>query len=292
MFLEDRLPTCVKLGATWSDEYDVIVTRTAANSEYRQLVQPFPVRRFSVSYIRRDGDELYAEIVSLYHRVYGKFAGFRVRSFDDWSSNGNTLPPSPSDQLLEVLTAGSSYQLQKEYGEGGSELSIGLPVRTIFKPVSGTVLLSIYNPTTGFNPTTAFSVDTTTGIVTMSANKTDSITAITQGASTVINVGTHTYVVGDSAYISGVSGMTQINGCRAEVTAIGASTITVAINSTEFSAYTSGGTVNTRPQSGESVYGGFEFDIPVRFDSTFDIRPLGRGVTETGTIEFVELLNP
>jgi uncharacterized protein (TIGR02217 family) len=293
MFLEERLPACVRLGASWSEEYDVIVTRTASSAEYRQLVQPFPVRRFSVSYVRDDKDELYDQIVALYHRVYGKFAGFRVRSHDDYSSNGNTGTPGIADQELQVITPGSVYQLQKEYGAGGSELSIGLPVRTIFKPVAGTILLSIRNATTGDNVTTGASVDTTTGQVTMDANKTRSITAITPGATTLIGVGVgHSYVIGDSVHISGVSGMTQINGRRAAVTMIGASTITVAINSTGFSAYTSGGTVNTRPQSGETVRGGFEFDIPARFDSTFDVTPLTPNVRETGTIELVELLNP
>lgn len=69
-----------------------------------------------------------------------------------------------------------------------------------------------------------------------------SITAITQAASAVVTVGTHTFVVGDMLAFSGVSGMTQINGLTGTVTAIGATTVTVNINSSAFSAYTSGGT--------------------------------------------------
>jgi len=68
------------------------------------------------------------------------------------------------------------------------------------------------------------------------------ITAITNAASAVVTVGTQTFVLGDVIAFSGVSGMTQINGLTGTVTAIGATTITVNINSTSFSTYTSGGT--------------------------------------------------
>lgn len=290
MFLEERLPTRILIGATrWNDSYDVEITRTASNQEYRALVQPFPIRRFVVSYVRGDGSTDYDDLLKLYHRAYGKFAGFRIKSPDDYSTNGDTLAPTATDQTLEVITAGSIYQLQKQYGTGAAALSIGYPVRTIFKPVADSTLISVNS----VSVSSGWSVDTTTGLITFSANKTKAITAITKGASTVINVGpSHGFVVGDSAYVSGVSGMVQINGLRANVTAIGADTITVAINSFGFSDYTSGGTVNTRPQSGEVVRGGCLFDLPVRFDSFIDEHPLAKTVRETGSIDIVELLNP
>ena len=59
------------------------------------------------------------------------------------------------------------------------------------------------------------------------------------------------------------------------------------------STYTSGGTVQTNPLTGEAVTAGFEFDLPMRFDSdlsgltyaTFD-------TLSTGGINLVEILNP
>ena len=68
------------------------------------------------------------------------------------------------------------------------------------------------------------------------------ITAITKAASAVVTVGAHTFVAGDVVAFSGVSGMTEINGLTGTVTAIGATSITVNINSSAFTAYTSGGT--------------------------------------------------
>lgn len=71
-----------------------------------------------------------------------------------------------------------------------------------------------------------------------------SITGITKAASAVVTVGTHTFVEGDVVEFASVAGMTQINGLTGTVTAIGATTITVNINSSGFSTYTSGGTAS------------------------------------------------
>lgn len=75
------------------------------------------------------------------------------------------------------------------------------------------------------------------------------ITAITKAASAIVTVstvsGTNPFVVGSPITIEGVVGMTQINGLLGLVTAIGGAsgawTITVGINSSAFTTYTSGG---------------------------------------------------
>ena len=287
-FLEERLPACVRLGASWSDSYNVKVVVDAADREYRTLTHPFPIRRFRVTYVRGEGDT-YELIMSLYHRCFGRFAGFRVRAHEDFSTNGRKGAPTAFDQPLAAVSAGV-WQLQKQYGTEEAASIVGYPVRTIFKPVAGSVLVGIRNSLTGDQPITAFTVDTTTGRVTLAANKTRPITAITQAAQAVLTVGTNTFVVGESVHVSGVSGMTQINGRRAQVVARTTNTITLDINSTAFSAYTSGGTANTTVQSGETLHGGCYFDIPCRFDSEPTIEPLAPNAIEVGDVEIVELI--
>jgi hypothetical protein len=218
------------------------------------------------------------------------FAGFRVKALDDYTTNARTAPPTATDQDMAVVTAGSVYQLQVAYGTGGTPLASGEPVRTIFKPVAGTTRVAI--GTLEQTITTMWSVSTTTGRVTFAANKTRSVTAITQAASAVVTVGAHTFAIGESVYFSGVVGMTQINGLRGTITGTTGTEITVAINSTAFSAYASAGTVNTNPQTGEVVKGGCEFDIPCRFNSRIDVNAIAAGVRESGEIEIIELLNP
>ena len=288
-FLEERLPVGVRMGASYADDFAVDVTTTAGGREFRRLVHPFPRRRFSVSYVAAQAD-LWAQVVALYHRAYGRFAGFRVRAIDDYSTNGMTGAPSATDQTLALVSAGV-YQLQKEYGAGGTPLGIGRPIRTLYKPVAGTVLAAIRNSLSGDHVQSGLTISTTAGTVTFPANKTKAITGITQAASAVITVGAaHGFVVGDSVHVSGVSGMTQINGRRAAVTVTDATTITVGISSSAFGAWTSGGTVNTRPQSGEEVRGGCEFDLPCRFDSAIDIGTVTRDWRETSQIDIVELI--
>lgn len=289
-FLEERLPVGVRAGASFADEYNVEITQTASGSEYRRLVHPYPRRVWNVFYTQHTAD-LWDDVLALYHRAYGMFAGFRVKALDDYTTNARTATPTATDQTLGVVTAGSVYQLQVAYGTGGTPLSIGEPVRTIFKPVSGTVKVAIGTLEQAI--TTMWTVSSTTGRVTFNANKTGTITAITAGSTTTVTIGTHTFVSGESVYFSGaVGGMTQIRTLRGTITTTGATTITVAINSSAFTAYTSGGTVSSAPQTGETVYGGCEYDIPCRFNSRIDVTTLSPSVRESSEIEIVELLNP
>jgi len=284
-FLEERLPIGIRAGASYSDEFSVEITQTASGSEYRRLVHPYPIRIYTVFYTQFTAD-LWDQILSLYMRSFGSFAGFRVKALDDYTTNNRTGTPTAVDQILALVSAGV-YQLQVAYGGTGTPLSIGKPVRTIFKPVAGTTKIAIG----AAEQTTRFSVSTTTGQITFT-NLTKAITGISKAANAVITLGSHTYNVNDSVYISGVSGMVQINGLRAFITAKDATTITVAINSTAFSTYTSGGNVNTAPQAGEAVYGGCEYDLPCRFNSRIDVTSMAPGIRESSQIEIIELLNP
>lgn len=287
-FLEERLDERIRLGASWEEDFNVEVSQTSSGREERWLVHPHPQYRFRVLYTE-DIDDLWEEIVSLHRRVYGRFAGFRLRFFDEYSTNGMKGVPTAFDHELESLGSGE-YQLVKRYGVGDTLLSVGAPVRTIYKPVAGTVKAGIRNATTGDHEITAFSVDTATGVVTLAANKSRAITAITKGATTTLTVGSNTFTVGDSAHVSGVVGMTQINGRRAEVVARTSTTVTLDIDSTGFSDYVSGGTVQTTVQAGETVHGGCEFDLPCRFDTPLGMQSVSRDLRETGEIEIVELI--
>ena len=76
------------------------------------------------------------------------------------------------------------------------------------------------------------------------------------------------------------------------VTGTGATTITVAINSSAFSSYTSGGVVHTRPQTGETVTAGYEFDFPVRFASALPVVQEWPNHRAVDGVVLQELLNP
>ena len=70
------------------------------------------------------------------------------------------------------------------------------------------------------------------------------ITGITQATQAVLTA-TTTFSVGQIVSINGVEGMTQINGNNFTVVANGGTTLTINVNSTNFSAYVAGGLVAT-----------------------------------------------
>ena len=287
-FLEERLPDEIRMGAQVRDSYEVQITRTASGAEHRRLIHPLPLRRFTINFTALR-DETIRRVMDLYARAHGRYAGFRVRWPDDCTTaTDGRASPTAFDQDLALVSAGA-YQLQKAYGLGATAGASGYPVRTIFKPVAGTVMVAVG----GIVPTLGLSSVSTTGRVNFEANKTRSITAISKAVGAVISCAGHTFLAGESVHISGVVGMVEINGLRGLIVSVVANvSITVAINTSGFTNYTSGGTANTRPQTGEAVTGGCEFDLPCRFDSDVDATLLTRSVREIGSMEVVELLNP
>jgi len=286
-FLEERLSDLVRMGASYQDDYAVTISQTSGGQEFRSLTHPFPVRKFDISYLLNN-DQTYAQLQGIYHRAHGRFGGFRVRCYDEWSSNGRVGTPGAFDQAMGLVSAGV-YQLRKYYGTDKAAGATGYAYREIKKPVAGTAKVAI-----GATEIRAadWSLVSTTGRVTFTANKTFNLTGISKAAQAVLTVASHTLVVGQSVQVSGVVGMTQINGLRALVTAQTSTTITVAINSTAFGTWTSGGTINTNPQTGEAVTAGFEFDFPVRFNSTMPIGQDFPGYRAVDGVELIELLNP
>ncbi len=173
-FLEERFPIDVRLGMSYADDYTVLITTTAAGAEYRRLVQPFPVRSFHVNFTTDQAD-LWARVLALYHRAYGRFAGFRVKCLDDFSTNNLAGTPTPTDEVLANSATGI-YQLRNFYGTNGTALAgIGYPSRTIYKPVAGTVVVA----KNGVTISSGLSIDTTNGLITITPAPliTDTITA-------------------------------------------------------------------------------------------------------------------
>jgi uncharacterized protein (TIGR02217 family) len=162
-FLEERFPVDVRLGMSYADDYAVQITQTAGGAEYRQLVQPFPVRSFHVNFTTDQAD-LWARVLALYHRAYGKFAGFRVKCLDDFSTHNLTGTPTPTDEVL-ASSASGIYQLRNFYGTNGTALAgVGYPWRNLYKPVASTVVAA----KNGVTISSGLTVNTTTGLITIS----------------------------------------------------------------------------------------------------------------------------
>lgn len=165
-FLEERFCDLIRYGSSWQDDYAVQIVKTAGGQEYRSLTHPFPLRKFDVSYLLTRADTA-AQLLALWHRAHGQYAGFRARCFDEWSSNGMTGTPIETDQLTKKIST-TVWQLRKWYGTDGTAGASGYPYRVIYKPVSGTVKVAV-NGMLVAGPGANWTVDTTTGRITLSA---------------------------------------------------------------------------------------------------------------------------
>lgn len=292
-FLEEQFLLDPKYGTSFDEAYAVTNTIDAGGNSYAKLHHPYPMLRYDLNYANSTRQFSREEILSLFHRSFGTFGGFRLRHHVDYSTNNFVGTPTFADQTLLPATVSPSalrWQLTRWYG---TQVMGQSPLRLLRKPVAGSVLVGIRDALgIAQQQTSGWAVDTTTGIVEFT-NRQRSISNITKGSTTVLNVGSgHGHVVGDSVHVNGVVGMVEINGLRAAVTAIATSTITLAINSNTFTDYESGGETNTAPQAGETPTAGCYFDIPVRFEADITGANFSNWEVLSMAINVVELLNP
>lgn len=293
MFLEERISTCADYGSALGDRFEVEEVVTKNGNDYRRLLHPYPIFRFEIGYTGRQDEWIYDEIVDLFHRVGGRFGGFRAKNPAEFSTNDYRDPPTFSDQQLTSTSTAGVYQFVRWYGAQGNAEATR---RILRKLVADTPLIGIRDESDNNVQVvqgSRWTVDVNTGLVTFAANKTDAIVGISQASQAVVDFGAaHPFITQDTVHLSSVAGMTQINGLRGTVVNTTTNTITLNINSSGFSAYSSGGVANTRPQSGETVIGGCEFDIPCRFEDDISGLTFSNWKTLGLTINIVELLNP
>lgn len=284
-FLDERASVEIDYGSGLGQSYNVSNTTTSSGDSYGIIKSPYPVLRYDLGYNNRKQSFNTEEMIDLFHRSGGTFGGFRLKDYTDFSTNNYVDEPTFTDQQALETGNADEWQIIRWFGTQGD---ITQTRRRIRKPVDGTALVGVG----GLELTAGFTVDYSTGLIQF-VDEVDTIVGITQAAEAVIDFGgAHSYTVGESFYISGVLGMVEINGLRGVVTAIGANTATVDIDSTLFTAYTSGGDTNRAPQTGETVTAGCFYDIPVRFESDLSSASLNQFDTLSLTLNVVELLNP
>lgn len=269
MFLESpRFITSVNFATSSEARYEVFVTKLYGGHVVSDLINDEPLMFFDVGHGIRTEVDLQV-LYKFYHQIQGEFHHFRYKDWVDFKSCDREQTPAPTDQALgtgDGITV--AFQLIKIYGN--TVRRIQKPVVTTVRPaIAGLEQLSRFSLTSGLTAQQILDGHTTLGVVTFSANVQRSISAITNAAAALVTTGSaHGLSVNDSVHFSTVSGMTQINGLRGRILTTPSSvSFTVAIDTQAFGAYSSGGVINTIPQTGESVTAGFEFDVPVRFAS-------------------------
>jgi len=158
-FDDVRFPTAISRGATGGPERRTEIVSLASGREQRNTRWALSRRRYNAGFGVRSLDELHA-VIAFFEERRGRLHGFRWKDHADFKSCPPQADISPLNQPLgtgDGTTA--SFQLVKSYGAGLRNY-----LRTITKPVAGSVRLAVNGTETTF-----FTTDITTGLVTFTA---------------------------------------------------------------------------------------------------------------------------
>lgn len=158
-----RFPVDLGYGSTGGPSFSTDIIVTGGGVEYRNANWSLPLARYNAKYnckLRSTAIEIYEFFMS----AKGRFGGFRVKDLWDYTSAANGVDaPTDTDQTIGTGDgATTTFQLVKNYTQGAATIA-----RTIKKPVSSTVLISVNG--VGKTEGVDYTVSYTTGIVTMTA---------------------------------------------------------------------------------------------------------------------------
>jgi uncharacterized protein (TIGR02217 family) len=257
-FLESQFPPKVSYGATGGPVWQTDVVVINSGYEQRNSIWAMPLRAWDVAHGIKTQTDLDA-LIAFFLVAKGRANGFRFKDWLDYQADTTTGILGTG-----VGSGAATYQLKKRYTAASTTHD-----RSITKPVSGTI--TAYR---GGSPMTAgvgagqYSLDTTTGVLTMVADSSKTISGITKANPGVVTTSTsHGFTTGQSIYLSGIVGMTQLNGSTVTITNVDATHFSIGVNTTSYSTYSSGGTAAKYPQPSETMTWAGEFDCPARFDT-------------------------
>jgi uncharacterized protein (TIGR02217 family) len=156
-FDETRLPLRVGFGSSGGPQFSTEIITIDGGFERRNQNWAAARRRYDAATGLRTAADI-ATLVAFFHARAGRARGFRLKDWADFTSAADNIgATTATDQTIGTGTGTlTTFQLTKTYTSGGTH------VRTIGKPVAGTVKVSINNIT----QLTGWSVNTATGIIT------------------------------------------------------------------------------------------------------------------------------
>lgn len=167
-----------------------------------------------------------------------ELSGVNTTSYTTYSSGGSVA------EIIEIATTYSDDELQElRFAQYNDVLYIthkDHPLRKLSRVSNTSWTLEDVELTTG--PFREINGDDER-VMTI-ASRTFNVTGATRANPCVITTSTaHVFEVGDTVSFASIGGMTQLNGNAYDVTAVTSTTITISVDSSAFTAYTSGGTV-------------------------------------------------
>lgn len=156
-FHEVRFPDNISRGARGGPERRTQVVELASGDEERNASWANSRRRYDVAYGIRRADDL-AAVVAFFEARNGRLHGFRYKDWADYKSALPSQAITATDQQIGTGTGSlQTFQLAKRYTSGAQTW-----VRTIAKPVSGTVRIALGM----VEQMSGWTLDSTTGVIT------------------------------------------------------------------------------------------------------------------------------
>jgi uncharacterized protein (TIGR02217 family) len=159
-FHEVRFSTRIAYGSQGGPMRKTEIAELDSGYEERNTPWADSRRKYDISYGIKDLNDMH-EVLEFWEARRGRLHGFRFKDWSDWKSCAPLTNTAFGDQTIGTGTGAlTTFQLKKTYSAASSPY-----VRTIKKPVSGTVKIGV----NGSNVSSGWTVDTTTGIVTFSS---------------------------------------------------------------------------------------------------------------------------
>lgn len=239
--LEILFPEDISYGAVGGPAWNTSTVKRSSGFEQRIKRWSTPLWMYDVSKNIRtqsDMDSVYDFFIAV---AEGSYNSFLLKDWADYT----VLAADGRLGTTAVGTGYPTYQMYKRYTYGARTFD-----RAIKKiKASSSTIYRGESPVTEGVSAGNMTYDTTTGIVTfvadttktVNANSTKAITGISQAnPGNVLCVG-HGFVTGDKIKIVSVGGMTQVNNLYYTITVVDADNFTIGVNTSGYSAYTSGG---------------------------------------------------
>ena len=291
-FIESRpLDNYIALGSSSGPEYQTDIIELSSGIEQRNQSWEYPRHRYLVGISAGKSTKI-ETLRQLFHSTRGAFSGFRFKDYNDYSSatiQGDTV--AYDDQDISVGDGATlTYQVLKNYTTLTTTVQ-----RKITKLVSGSFLLGFAGSGWALEDTgDRWSVDDNTGVITFLSNITASVSDASNSGGGVTRITSVGHGVQTSANTFHLSAFTApwdgLNDRRFTIVARSTDWLNISFDSSSYAAYSgNAGTINTVPQSSETITWGAEFDVPVRFSSDgIQISQISPGI-EQASVELIEI---
>lgn len=276
-----RFPDNIARGSSGGPSYNTSVITYESGAEKRNANWLYPIHRYQVAYGVRHMRDL-EQLIAMFHAARGRANAFRYKDFADFKSCALAAVPSATDQTLGTADgATAQFQLIKTYVAGASTKT-----RQILKPVTGTVKIALG----GVEQPSGWTVDTTTGMVTFTTTA-RGVIAVNQASKWFAVAGNvvSEYSAGQSISITGSTGN---NGVYTVVSATYTTQTQITVSQSIPSSVADGTLTVGQPNAGSVVTAGYEFDVPVRFDSDTLSTVLESYQLGSADVPLIEVRNP